>query len=394
MVKLEQEQGGLPEFGTELANPDLAAVARAMGLHGVRVEDAGRSTAAVREAFAQPGPVLLDVDHQPRRGRAAAEGHPVRRLGLRDRQARRRRSRAAEAMDSVALEAGDLRALFAPEAGMICHSLRQEGEELLTQRDGVEGYARSGRTMGVPLLHPWANRLARWDYEALGHATWTSSRCAAAWSRPTVRPGCRCTAPCRWRGRSSRATPTRLTAERTPADDEGFRAAFPFPHRIRIEAELSPGGLRIATTLEALEGEVPVAFGFHPYVTLPGVARADYEVEIPPMRRLALNASKVPTGATEDAPALAGALGDRDLDDGFDSVPDGAAFAVAGGGRRVVVRFEHGYPCAQVFAPPGKDLICFEPMTAPGDALRTGAFAIAEPGRPYAAAFTIAVDSN
>ena len=72
-------------------------------------------------------------------------------------------------MDDVALEAGDLRALFTPEAGMVCRSLRHAGEELLTQRDGVEGYARAGRTMGVPLLHPWANRLARWDYEALGH---------------------------------------------------------------------------------------------------------------------------------------------------------------------------------------------------------------------------------
>ena len=51
-----------------------------------------------------------------------------------------------------------------------------------------------------------------------------------------------------------------------------------------------------------------------------------------------------------------------------------------------------GFPCAQVFAPPDKDLICFEPMTAPADALRTGAFAVAAPGRPYRAAFTITVD--
>ena len=56
------------------------------------------------------------------------------------------------------------------------------------------------------------------------------------------------------------------------------------------------------------------------------------------------------------------------------------------------MRLESGYPCAQVFAPPDKDLICFEPMTAPADALRTGAFAVAAPGRPYRAAFTIAVD--
>ena len=61
MVKLEQEQVGLPGFGTVLANPDLAAVARALGLHAVRVEDPAEVDSAVRDALAQDGPVLLDV---------------------------------------------------------------------------------------------------------------------------------------------------------------------------------------------------------------------------------------------------------------------------------------------------------------------------------------------
>jgi len=65
MVKLEQEQGGLPEFGTVLDNPDFAAVARAIGMHGVRVEDPTAVDDAVREAFAHDGPVLLDVLTNP-----------------------------------------------------------------------------------------------------------------------------------------------------------------------------------------------------------------------------------------------------------------------------------------------------------------------------------------
>lgn len=65
MVKLEMEQVGLPEFGTVLHNPDLAAVARAMGLHGVRVEDPAELDGAVQEALAHPGPVLLDVVTNP-----------------------------------------------------------------------------------------------------------------------------------------------------------------------------------------------------------------------------------------------------------------------------------------------------------------------------------------
>lgn len=65
MVKLEQEQGGLPEFGTVLQNPDFAAVARAIGLHAVRVEDPELVDSAVREAMAHSGPVLLDVVTNP-----------------------------------------------------------------------------------------------------------------------------------------------------------------------------------------------------------------------------------------------------------------------------------------------------------------------------------------
>ncbi|MEW2516529.1 thiamine pyrophosphate-dependent enzyme [Actinacidiphila alni] len=65
MVKLEQEQAGLPEFGTTLENPDFAAVASAMGITGIRVTDPKELDDAVRTAFATPGPVLLDVLTNP-----------------------------------------------------------------------------------------------------------------------------------------------------------------------------------------------------------------------------------------------------------------------------------------------------------------------------------------
>jgi pyruvate dehydrogenase (quinone) len=65
MVKLEQEQGGLPEFGTILHNPDLAAVASAMGLEGIRVTDPHELDRAVQRAFATDGPVLIDVLTNP-----------------------------------------------------------------------------------------------------------------------------------------------------------------------------------------------------------------------------------------------------------------------------------------------------------------------------------------
>lgn len=65
MVKLEQEQAGLPEFGTVLDNPDFAAVATALGLTGIRVTDPADLEESVRRAFSIPGPVLLDVLTNP-----------------------------------------------------------------------------------------------------------------------------------------------------------------------------------------------------------------------------------------------------------------------------------------------------------------------------------------
>ncbi|MGC1207932.1 MAG: thiamine pyrophosphate-dependent enzyme, partial [Ornithinimicrobium sp.] len=61
MVKLEMEQEGLAEEGTGLEHPDLAAVARSMGFHGVRVEDPKEVAAAVAEVLAHDGPALLDA---------------------------------------------------------------------------------------------------------------------------------------------------------------------------------------------------------------------------------------------------------------------------------------------------------------------------------------------
>ncbi|MCW2771737.1 MAG: poxB [Nocardioides sp.] len=65
MVKLEMEQVGLPEFGTVLHNPDLAKVAEAIGIKGIRVTDPHAVEGAVLEAFAHDGPVLLDVLTNP-----------------------------------------------------------------------------------------------------------------------------------------------------------------------------------------------------------------------------------------------------------------------------------------------------------------------------------------
>ena len=77
-----------------------------------------------------------------------------------------------EGYDAIRLRSASahLDATFVPTAGMVGASLRDGGEELLGRGLGVHCYARGGTTMGIPLLHPWANRLAADEYRVNGTA--------------------------------------------------------------------------------------------------------------------------------------------------------------------------------------------------------------------------------
>ncbi len=60
-VALEMKAAGFIETGVDLQNPDFAAMARAMGIHAVRVEDPGDLPNAIRDVLAHDGPAVLDV---------------------------------------------------------------------------------------------------------------------------------------------------------------------------------------------------------------------------------------------------------------------------------------------------------------------------------------------
>jgi len=65
MVKLEMLVDGLPDYQTDHAAVDYAAIARAAGLHGIRVTEPQRVRDALAEAFAHPGPALVDLVTDP-----------------------------------------------------------------------------------------------------------------------------------------------------------------------------------------------------------------------------------------------------------------------------------------------------------------------------------------
>ncbi|CAM5428976.1 Pyruvate dehydrogenase [ubiquinone] OS=Streptomyces glaucescens OX=1907 GN=poxB PE=3 SV=1 [Streptomyces glaucescens] len=65
MVELEMMVAGLPSYGTTNKNPDFAAVARACGAYGVRVEKPKQLAGALKDAFKHKGPALVDVVTDP-----------------------------------------------------------------------------------------------------------------------------------------------------------------------------------------------------------------------------------------------------------------------------------------------------------------------------------------
>jgi pyruvate dehydrogenase (quinone) len=60
-VEMEMHAGGMLDYGTSLINPNFAAMAEAIGIKGIRVESASNLPAALDDAFAHKGPVIVDV---------------------------------------------------------------------------------------------------------------------------------------------------------------------------------------------------------------------------------------------------------------------------------------------------------------------------------------------
>jgi pyruvate dehydrogenase (quinone) len=60
-VESEMKAAGIPDFATELHDPNFAGIAQAAGLCGVRVEYPEELSGALQEAFSYDGPALLEV---------------------------------------------------------------------------------------------------------------------------------------------------------------------------------------------------------------------------------------------------------------------------------------------------------------------------------------------
>ena len=285
---------------------------------------------------------------------------------------------------------------------MVGCSLTQRGEELLGQRGGLAAYRERGSTFGIPLLHPWANRLAGTSYSA-GRAPGGAESAAIAdpprLERPADprRPGrlADWEVVGRTPGNGSAAVAARLDF----GAHEQLMAAFPFPHELHVQAELRRRHADGRDDLAADRGRRGA--GLVRMAPLPAPARgAALGVAGGAARARGARCWTI-AGCRPERPRPVeiepGPLGDRTYDDHFVALDRPAVFALEGGGRRIEVELGQGYPFAQVFAPAGvgeEPYVCFEPMTAPVNALVSGdGLRSVPPGGSFRAEFSVRVQA-
>jgi aldose 1-epimerase len=275
---------------------------------------------------------------------------------------------------------------IATEVGNIAYEFKRGGQNYLYFPFRSPAELRARPTLcGVPFLAPWANRIdddAFWangkhyrfntdlgNIRRDGHqkpihgfVTFTP-----AWKRVAAESG----AGGAW------AT-SRFEFWKHPE----MMAQFPFAHTIEMTHRLANGELEVETTIENHAADpLPVAIGFHPYFQLHDVPRDDWKAHIPARDHFVLSELLIPTGERKpmelaDRQPLRGIA----LDDVFGNLvrdSDGRArFSVEGARERLTVAYGPKYTVGVVYAPRGRDFICFEPMSAV-----TNAFNLAHAGQ-------------
>src|SRR4030095_7986083 len=214
--------------------------------------------------------------------------------------------------DSTArtLVAGDLEAVFLPAHGMLGASLRYQGVEILRRVEDLEAAAARGSSAGIPLLYPWANRLAEPRDCVLGKEIVLDRSSPLLHFDEHGLP----MHGVPWPLLSWLVTEARqdFLAARLEWSSSDMLAVFPFHHRVELAATLCPESLTLETTVVAnSEGPVPVSFGFHPYFGFPEPSRSKWRLELPAMRKLVVDERGIPIGEEEPFGGFDAELGEK-----------------------------------------------------------------------------------
>ena len=299
--------------------------------------------------------------------------------------------------EAITLSTARSRLSIEPRGGCVATSWLVDGVETLTLPAPLEAFLASARTGGIPLLYPWANRLRIDRFETAGRQV-DLSRVPNLKRDGNGLPMHGLLL--RWKAwHLGRHGDAGLEARLDWREHDALMKAWPFPHTLRLAWQLRDEGaaacLDITTRIDADGGcDVPVAFGWHPYVAVPTVAGS--RLTMPNRRPIALDANGLPDAAAAQAPSMPSGEapcchGDDALFERTD-VGRGSA-TVHLGARSIRVDLGREYPFLQLYSPAASSngVVCIEPMAAATSALTDGGAPIVRAGESFRANFSISV---
>ncbi len=265
--------------------------------------------------------------------------------------------------------------LIAPGEGNNAYRMAVNGRPVLWAPAETPAGLKTARSMGGnPFLAPWANRLDGEAYYANGLRYLLNPHLGNYRKDPNGLPihGLLVHAG-EWEvmrlaaSEDGAAVTSRLEFWRYPR----WMAQFPFAHTIEMTYRLAGGELEVETVIENLSTEpMPLSIGYHTYYQITDAPRDEWKIRLAARERLLLSDKVTPTGETvpvDDQGPLV--LGETRLDDLFAGLvrdPQGrAVFSLEGVRQKIAIAFGPKYTIAVVWAPPGREFICFEPMTGP-----------------------------
>ncbi|HEX4808786.1 MAG TPA: aldose 1-epimerase [Bryobacteraceae bacterium] len=276
----------------------------------------------------------------------------------------------------------DLMVSIAPGHGNIVFELLHAGRNWVYSPYASPAQMQGKQDLfGIPLLAPWANRFSSDTYvvngreytlnRKLGNLRLDKNHLAihgfltfTAWTQTEVHADANGADAC-----------SVLDFTRRPE----WMAQFPFAHRLEWRHRLANGRLsiRLSITNESAEA-MPLMVGFHPYFAIPGSGRDDWKIDLPVRTHMPVSDALIPTGERQPAgfDGLA-ELKSLSLDDVYTDLErdtaGNAIFRLTDARHSVHVGFDTEFTVAVIYAPVERNFICFEPMTAPTDAIHLAA---------------------
>lgn len=277
-------------------------------------------------------------------------------------------------------EAHQIEVAIVPGLGNIAFEMTVKGHAILHWPYASLAEFRSRPALsGLPFLGPWANRLDETAFYANGRKYSFDMELGNVRGAIPIH-GFLSTSD-RWQVVELRADATaawltsRLEFYREPA----WMKQWPFAHTVDMTYRLEAGTLEVLTSIHNLSAEpMPVAIGYHPYLTLTDSRREEWTIAVPARLRWLLAPTKLPTGETEPADGLfpdrhAAALDDYNLDDVFSDLERDAGgratVSVRGKSQRIDVVLGPRYRSVVLWAPhpanTGRGSQAFSPPAQP-----------------------------